>query len=165
MGYRPAFSEGYFSMSQVASFYVLPAHEVEDLVSAATANSLWDFLSARARESKEFFGPGSLFLDLDLFLMDANTMLFNLSAKELSDRLSKMHGTYKALFDHRAARKAISVLNETNWDEAAIRRFYEGEGRAEVDEDLIGAFETARDHALQWMHDVDERSVGLLSIG
>jgi len=152
-------------MSQIASFFVLPAHEVEDLISAAAADSLWDFLSARAQESEEFFGSGSLLLDLDLFLMDAHTMLFNLSAKELSDRLSKMHGSYKALFDHRAARRAITVLTETDWDEVAIRRFYEGEGRMEVDEELIGAFKLARDHALRWMHEVDERGVGLLSIG
>jgi hypothetical protein len=152
-------------MSQIASFYLLPAHEIESLISAATAGGIWDFLSVHAEELEEFFGSGSLFLDLDLFLMDAQTMLFNLAAKDWSNHLSHIHGSYKALFDHRAAQKAITVLTETDWNDAAIRRFYEGEGHTEVDEELIEAFRSARDHALIWMSGVEQGSFGLLSIG
>jgi len=152
-------------MSQIATFYLLPQHRIEDLISATAGNGLWDFLNVYARESPHFFGSGSLFLDLDLFLMDAHTMLFNLSAKDWSNTLSKLQGSYKAVFDHAAAQRAITVLEETDWNDALIRRFYQGEGHTDVAEGLIEAFKSARDHALLWMRGVEQGRVGLLSIG
>ncbi len=74
-------------------------------------SGIWDFLSARAEELEEFFGSGSLFLDLDLFLMDAQTMLFTCPfethLEEWSIHLSHIHG----IIQSQMKRRSVSALS------------------------------------------------------
>jgi hypothetical protein len=97
-------------VSQLATFFLLPANRFEDLVAAATPrvspveqrhflffkrtvpqvmDGLGTFLRGVARQAEDCPYPGDVFLDLDFVLEPHNLVLFDIATRDLSDRLSK----------------------------------------------------------------------------
>jgi hypothetical protein len=97
-------------VSQLATFFLLPANRFEDLVVAATprvstveqrhfiffkrtvsqvTDGFGSFLRSVAREGEDCPYPGDVFLDLDFVLQPHNLVLFDIATRDLSDRLSK----------------------------------------------------------------------------
>jgi hypothetical protein len=174
-------------VSQIASFYVLPAKLVEDLIDAATPKSttttsrflgfiprskteredhFWDFLESTARESTDFGFSGSVFAELDLFLNErGKTMLTEIAVKEPSDRLSKARGSWKSVFDYESAQKVRAMLSDLDVSAETIKRYCGSGNTAWSAEELTEPLQAAVTQAVEWMNDVGPDDVGLLSVG
>jgi hypothetical protein len=173
-------------VSQIASFYVLPAYFADKLIAAATPESIvtkkrvlglfpvstteqkdnfWDYLSSIAKESADFEYSGSVFCELDLFLEEKHTMLFALALKEPSDRLSAARESSMALFDFAAAQKVIEMLERVDASPDAIRRYIEAEENSWTAEELIEPLQAAIAFTKTWMKDIGPTQVGLLTVG
>lgn len=172
-------------MSQLASFYVLPADRLDDLMEAAIPKQItrkvrllgvipcttteqkdayWEFLKAHARECGEP-DSGSVYCELDLFLEEKHTMLFDLALKGTSDQLSRARGSSNAVFDYAAAQKATAMLGEVDFGEEAIRNYCATGGSAFSAEELIEALQAAAPRARAWMDEVGRSDLGILMIG
>lgn len=173
-------------MSQIASFYVLPAHLAEELIAAATPQSIvtekrvlglfpvkrterkdgfWDYLWSTAKESADFEYSGSVFCELDLFLEEKHTMLFDLALREPSERLSSARQSSMALYDLAAAQKVIEMLERVDFSADAIRRYVESEESSWTPEELTEPLQAAVALTKTWMKDVGAAEVGLLTVG
>jgi hypothetical protein len=97
-------------VSQLASFYKLPADRFDDLVAAATprvvtvekrrllflktrtretVDDFWAFLSQVASRGEACPYPGGVFLDLDILQEAHGLRLFELARRDLSEQLSR----------------------------------------------------------------------------
>ena len=171
-------------MSQIASFYVLPAHLVEELIAATIPQSIvhekrvfglftvktteqkdvfWDYLWSIAKESANFEYSGSVFCELDLFLEEKHTMLFDLALQEPSERLCSARSM--ALFDSAAAQKVIGMLERVDFSAESIRRYVESEESSWTPEELTEPLQAAVALTKTWMKDVGAAEVGLLTVG
>jgi hypothetical protein len=173
-------------VSQIASFYVLPADLTEKLLAAATPESIvtkkrvlglftttsttqrdnfWDYLWSIAKESADYEYSGSVFCEFDLFLQEKHTMLFGLCLKEPSDRLSVARQSSMALFDFAAAQKVLEMLERVDASPDAIRRYIEAEENSWTAEELIEPLQAAIAFTKTWMKDIGPTQVGLLTVG
>ncbi len=167
----------------VATFHTVPASKAEALLDAATTKSrvverrllmfTWreeqpvedfePFIHHQMTEQEAFEYSGLGFVYLEILLRREGIELFALGHRESSQMLSEAQDSTIVLFDHRAAREALAMLEPVELDAEEVTAFC-------TEEDAQGAVMLADDvhEALailkRWLATVGEDELGMFEL-
>jgi len=170
-------------MSAIASYYLVPRQKTGELIGAARAQSqalvkkrwgifrprlplspdpLWSYIKTQTTELEEFPYSGYLLLDVGMF---AKGVLSKNGADGLGTKLYEITGLSFVSFDTGDARKAIDVIDATDFSAGRIRAFLEENGRTADYPGIVQPLQDASRRLQAWLACVTDEQVGLLNIG
>jgi hypothetical protein len=166
-------------MSAIASFYLVRDEDMACLKDLATQpvgpiaggqwhDPYWEFLFANARELEQYEWSGYVIgSEVYFYLQSRSVTLDDYCDKELSDFFCEARGSTVLIF-RAAAGKELARLIECNWpDEGSLVAFLNSADMASPIRDVVpvGAVFDGLRVLKSWLSQVDERNLGLLSIG
>ena len=163
-------------MSAIASFYVVPAERLSDIIAAATpAPGGWfrpardtfrDVLRSAGRELEKFAWSGWVFNTLEMYLENRHGFMYSKFGDDAaSGQLSKARGSSWLVLPAASAAELLSALDGVRCEASDLTAFAASEhgpiGAAEEAEAVQAALTILKG----WLAQVSPGSVGLLSIG
>jgi len=160
-------------MSAIASFYVVPAERLTDVIAAATpAPGGWfrpvcdrfrDVLRGSGREMESFAWFGWVFNTLDLYLESRHGFMYaNFGDAAISGQLSRARGSDWLVLP---ATSAVELLAALECEAGGVTAFVASEHGPDGAEEEATAAQAALITLKAWRAEVSPGSVGLLSVG
>jgi hypothetical protein len=163
-------------MSALASFYVVPAERLTDVIAAATPvpggwfrsarDGFWEVLRGSGRELETFAWSGWAFNTLDLYLeIRHGFMCANFGDAAVSEQLSKARGSDWLVLPSDSAVELLAALDNVECEAEDVTAFVASEHGPDGAEEEAIAVQAARTTLKAWLAEVSPGSVGLLSVG
>jgi hypothetical protein len=163
-------------MSAIASFYVVPAERLTDIVAAATPAARGWFRPARdmfrevllgsGRELETFAWSGWVFNTLDLYLENRRGLMYvNFGDAATSRRLSKARASEWLVLSAASAAELLAALDGVECEADDVRAFVASEHGPDGAAEEVVAVQAALTTLKTWLAQVSPGSIGLLSIG
>jgi len=163
-------------MSAIASFYVVPAERLTDIVAAATPAPGGWFRSARdtfpavlrgsGRQLETFAWSGWVFNTLDLYLKSRHGFMYdNFGNAAYSRQLSTARGSYWLVLPAASVANLLAALDGVECEAGDVTAFVASEHGAEGAVEEAVAVQAALTTLKAWLAEVLPGSAGLLSIG
>lgn len=162
-------------MSAIASFHVVPAARLSDIIAAAAPvqrgwfrrgrDEFRDALLSASRKIETFDGSGWVFNTLDLYLESrGGFMLGNFGDISASRQVSEARGSYWLVLPAAAAVELLRAVDRVECESADVTAFVASEHGADGCEEEAKAVQTALATLKGWLAEVSPDSVGLLSV-
>jgi hypothetical protein len=163
-------------MSAIASFYVVPAERLPDIVVAAapvksgwfrrSTDKFWRVLHDIGRELEPFAGSGWAFNTLDLYLETRHGFMFDrFGDPDASDCLSRLRGSYWLVLPQDRTVALLAALATVPRDPEGLAVFLRDEHGTDAVDEEVAAIEAALTTLRAWLAEIPLGSVGLLSVG
>jgi hypothetical protein len=164
-------------MSAIASFYVVPAERLPDIVVAAAPSKIgwfraaptdkfWRILRDAGRELEPFAWSGLIFNTLDLYLETRHGFMFDrFGDADASDCLTRLRGSYWLVLPQDRADALLAALATVCADREALAAFLRDEHGTDTVDEEVTAIETALTTLRAWLAAIPPEWLGLLSIG
>ncbi len=163
-------------MSAIASFYLVPAERLNDIIAAATPtprawfrparDKFWDVLRGSYRELGTFPWSGWAFNTLDLYLERRHGFMYaNFGDAAASRLLSQARGSDWLALPATSAAELLAVLEGVECDASVVTAFVASEHSSDGAEEEAVAVQAALTTLKAWLAEVSPGSVGLLSVG
>jgi hypothetical protein len=163
-------------MSAIASFYVVPAEHLTDVVTAATPvpggwfrparDTFWDILRGSGRELERFAWSGWVFNTLDLYLESRLGFMYaNFGDAHTSQQLSQARGSDWLVLPAASAVELLAALDGAECPADDVTAFVASEYGPDGTEEEAAAVPAALTTLKAWLAEVSPGSIGLLSVG
>jgi hypothetical protein len=163
-------------MSAIASFYIVPAERLTDIVAAATPapgrwfwparDTFWDVLRGACRKLETFAWSGWVFNTLDLYLESRHGFMYaNFGDAPISRQLSQARGSDWLVLPAASAVELLAVLDDVECPAGDVTAFVVSEHGSDGAADGAAAVQASLITLKAWLAEVSVGSVGLLSVG
>jgi len=162
-------------MSAIATFYLVRNEDVEQLKESAAQpvgpgpKGKWrdpyhELLVANARALKAFDWSGDVVSEVIFYLESRSIAVDDYSDRPLSENLSRVRGAIVHAFRAEPGRRLAELIEVP--DEATLRAYLDSPQRASPEDDLAPEAVLDGLHTLKsWLSQIDERNMGLLTVG